>query len=227
MHSSASFPSPPLSVRFFCSCDKVKVTNRKSAFFCIYLVKLSPDNHNRNSLDTIWTCTVAELSIEQRPGNCIFAHSKIKPHNWVWDQVSSGCNTYKKWNSALTLNNCLFARRFTVYCVKSFYFVGTQFCDLTTIDVNGHLNESIFRLYAIFLIWIRLDLKFVDCPSHKIYESKYPTNKNDLTRPLKRETLLLLSFLISLLLITALVVILKWKQQSQLRYQLFHCIYKQ
>jgi len=35
MHNSAKLQSPPLSVFFFCSCDKV-ITNRKYTFFCIY-----------------------------------------------------------------------------------------------------------------------------------------------------------------------------------------------
>jgi len=49
MHSSVKLQSPPHSVLFF-HCVMRFITNRKYAFFCINYVRLSPDNHNPNSL---------------------------------------------------------------------------------------------------------------------------------------------------------------------------------
>ena len=44
IHNYASFQAPPIAVDFLWSCDVRFITNRKYAFFHIFLVTLLPDN---------------------------------------------------------------------------------------------------------------------------------------------------------------------------------------
>ena len=66
---------------------------------------------------------------------------------------------------------------FLRYTVISFYFVGTKFRGLMMID----LFVDTWVEFVYFFKIKHITIKFVDCPTHYIYEIKCPMNKNDFT----------------------------------------------